>query len=190
MRSHDQPLDFDLELAKSRSNDNPVYYMQYAHARVASVMKQLAARGLSYDAARRRSPAWAARQRARGGGARRRWRRYPEIAASRPRCSARRTRWCISCASSRRRFHTWYNAAQFIVEDAATAQRALGARARRAAGHAQRARAARRQRAGEHVSHRRLTGARLQGRRARRSGAGAPARIWDWGSARACWSRS
>jgi arginyl-tRNA synthetase len=49
MRSHDQPLDFDLELAKSRSNENPVYYIQYAHARVASVMKQLAARGLAFD---------------------------------------------------------------------------------------------------------------------------------------------
>jgi arginyl-tRNA synthetase len=51
MRSHDQPLDFDLELAKSRSNENPVYYIQYAHARVASVMKQLAARELSFDRA-------------------------------------------------------------------------------------------------------------------------------------------
>jgi arginyl-tRNA synthetase len=49
MRSHDQPLDFDLELAKSRTNENPVYYIQYAHARVASVMKQLAARQLSFD---------------------------------------------------------------------------------------------------------------------------------------------
>ena len=49
MRGHEQPLDFDLELAKSHSNDNPVYYIQYAHARVASVMKQLAARGLSFD---------------------------------------------------------------------------------------------------------------------------------------------
>ena len=51
MRSHDQPLDFDLELAKSRSNENPVYYIQYAHARVASVMKQLAARELTFDRA-------------------------------------------------------------------------------------------------------------------------------------------
>jgi arginyl-tRNA synthetase len=49
MRSHEQPLDFDLELAKSHTNDNPVYYIQYAHARVASVMKQLAARGLTFD---------------------------------------------------------------------------------------------------------------------------------------------
>ena len=51
MRSHDQALDFDLELAKSRSNENPVYYVQYAHARVCSVMKELAARSYSYDAA-------------------------------------------------------------------------------------------------------------------------------------------
>ena len=51
MRSHDQALDFDLELAKSRSNENPVYYVQYAHARVCSVMKELPARGYSYDAA-------------------------------------------------------------------------------------------------------------------------------------------
>ena len=50
LRSHDQALDFDLELAKSRSNENPVYYIQYAHARVASVMKQLASKGYTYDA--------------------------------------------------------------------------------------------------------------------------------------------
>ena len=41
MRSNDQHLDFDLELAKARSNDNPVYYIQYAHARVASVRRQI-----------------------------------------------------------------------------------------------------------------------------------------------------
>jgi len=51
MRSHDQGLDFDLELAKSRSNENPVYYVQYGHARVCSVMKELEARGFEYDAA-------------------------------------------------------------------------------------------------------------------------------------------
>jgi len=51
MRSHDQALDFDLELAKSRSNENPVYYVQYAHARVSSVMKELAARSFTFDAA-------------------------------------------------------------------------------------------------------------------------------------------
>jgi arginyl-tRNA synthetase len=51
MRSNDQHLDFDLELAKARSNDNPVYYVQYAHARVASVLKQAAERGLQFDCA-------------------------------------------------------------------------------------------------------------------------------------------
>jgi arginyl-tRNA synthetase len=50
MRSHDQALDFDLELAKTRSNENPVFYVQYAHARVCSVMKELAARSYQYDA--------------------------------------------------------------------------------------------------------------------------------------------
>jgi arginyl-tRNA synthetase len=49
MRSNDQPLDFDLELAKKQSNDNPVYYVQYAHARIASVLKQAAERGMPFD---------------------------------------------------------------------------------------------------------------------------------------------
>jgi len=39
-RKSDQQLDFDLDLAKAQSNDNPVYYIQYAHARVCSVMEQ------------------------------------------------------------------------------------------------------------------------------------------------------
>jgi arginyl-tRNA synthetase len=41
MRSHDQHLDFDLDLAKSRSNENPVFYIQYAHARICSVFRNL-----------------------------------------------------------------------------------------------------------------------------------------------------
>jgi arginyl-tRNA synthetase len=49
LRGHDQALDFDLELAKSRLNDNPVFYVQMAHARVSSVMKQLGAKGHTYD---------------------------------------------------------------------------------------------------------------------------------------------
>ncbi len=51
MRSNDQHLDFDLELATARSNDNPVYYIQYAHARVASVMRQMQERGMAHDTA-------------------------------------------------------------------------------------------------------------------------------------------
>jgi arginyl-tRNA synthetase len=48
MRSNDQHLDFDLDLAKSHSNDNPVYYIQYAHARVCSLFRQLKEKGLHY----------------------------------------------------------------------------------------------------------------------------------------------
>jgi arginyl-tRNA synthetase len=51
MRSNDQHLDFDMQLATARSNDNPVYYIQYAHARVASVMRQMQERGLAHDTA-------------------------------------------------------------------------------------------------------------------------------------------
>ena len=40
LRKSDQHLDFDLELAKSQSNENPVYYVQYAHARIASVLER------------------------------------------------------------------------------------------------------------------------------------------------------
>ncbi|MFO7579710.1 MAG: arginine--tRNA ligase [Nitrosomonas halophila] len=40
LRKSDQHLDFDLDLAKSQSNDNPVYYVQYAHARICSVLAQ------------------------------------------------------------------------------------------------------------------------------------------------------
>jgi arginyl-tRNA synthetase len=48
MRKNDQHLDFDLELAKSQSKDNPVYYIQYAHARICSVMRQLIERQLDW----------------------------------------------------------------------------------------------------------------------------------------------
>jgi arginyl-tRNA synthetase len=49
MRANEQHLDFDLDLAKSASNENPVYYLQYAHARVCSVMRQLEEKGYTWD---------------------------------------------------------------------------------------------------------------------------------------------
>ncbi|HLB57734.1 MAG TPA: arginine--tRNA ligase, partial [Gammaproteobacteria bacterium] len=49
MRKGEQPIDFDLNLAKSQSNDNPVYYIQYAYARICSVFRQLEEKSLSYD---------------------------------------------------------------------------------------------------------------------------------------------
>ena len=47
MRDSKTHLDFDLELAKQRSSDNPVYYVQYAHARIASLWRVAAARGIA-----------------------------------------------------------------------------------------------------------------------------------------------
>jgi len=46
MRKADSHLDFDLELAKKQSSENPVFYVQYAHARVASIFEQAAKSGV------------------------------------------------------------------------------------------------------------------------------------------------
>ncbi|HXS30814.1 MAG TPA: DALR anticodon-binding domain-containing protein, partial [Steroidobacteraceae bacterium] len=116
MRSHDQPLDFDLELAKSRSNDNPVYYIQYAHARVASVMRQLAAKELRFelDAGLANLGLLVAPQEAAMLTA---LDRYPEMIqlAGTLRAPHTLVHYLRELANA---FHTWYNAGQFIVEDA------------------------------------------------------------------------
>ncbi len=116
MRSHDQHLDFDLELAKSRSNENPVYYIQYAHARVASVMQQLAARELQHDIA------VGLENTARLDSAHEQavltaLARYPEVVtqAALQRTPHALVHYLRELATA---FHSWYNAAVFIVEDA------------------------------------------------------------------------
>jgi arginyl-tRNA synthetase len=48
-RKSDSQLIFDIDLARAQTNDNPVYYIQYAHARVASVMRQLGERGIGWN---------------------------------------------------------------------------------------------------------------------------------------------
>jgi arginyl-tRNA synthetase len=115
MRSNDQHLDFDLELAKARSNDNPVYYIQYAHARVASVKRQLEERGIAHDAvhgsaslARLAEPQEAALIK--------RLVTYPEIVQQ---CAVQRAphtlvHYLRDLAND---FHTYYSAHQFIVDD-------------------------------------------------------------------------
>jgi arginyl-tRNA synthetase len=117
MRSHDQPLDFDLELARSRSNENPVYYIQYAHARVASVMKQLQARGLTFEPAaglaalgQLTDPHETALLQV--------LTRYPELLeqAALNRAPHALVHYLRELANA---FHTYYNAQAFIVEDAA-----------------------------------------------------------------------
>ncbi len=51
MRKCEQHLDFDLELAKSKSSENPVYYIQYAHARICSIFRQLKDKNIVYEQA-------------------------------------------------------------------------------------------------------------------------------------------
>jgi len=46
-RAYDSPLDFDLEVAKQRTNDNPVYYVQYVHARIASILRKARENGMA-----------------------------------------------------------------------------------------------------------------------------------------------
>ncbi|MFV8836320.1 arginine--tRNA ligase [Aquisalimonas sp.] len=116
MRKPEQHLDFDLELAKSQSNDNPVYYIQYAHARICSVMAQLQEKGLEHDDAngdrhltRLTEPHETELVSAIG--------RYPEVieiaaAAREPHQIAHFLRELAS------HVHTYYNAHQFLVDDA------------------------------------------------------------------------
>ncbi|HEX3950763.1 MAG TPA: arginine--tRNA ligase [Steroidobacteraceae bacterium] len=116
MRSNDQHLDFDMELAKSRSNENPVYYIQYAHARVASVMRQLKERGLTHDAAHGIASLGKLKE-AQELQLIKRISAYPELVQQ---CAALRAphslvHYLRDLAND---FHTYYSAHQFIVEDA------------------------------------------------------------------------
>jgi len=117
MRSNDQHLDFDLELAKSRSSDNPVYYVQYAHARVASVFRQLADRGLAFDreAGITALPSLTDPHEQAVMTAVTRWPEMVELAAAQ-RAPHMIVHYLRELATA---FHAWYNAQQFIVEDAA-----------------------------------------------------------------------
>jgi arginyl-tRNA synthetase len=54
-RSHETTLDLDLDLARRRSQDNPVYYVQYAHARIASILRKAVTEGSAQDVGDRRA---------------------------------------------------------------------------------------------------------------------------------------
>ena len=132
MRSNDQALDFDLEIAKKQSNDNPVYYVQYAHARIASVLKQAAERGLPFDQA-----AGIAALSSLGEPAElalmREISRWPEVVAQGAALRAPHllVNYLRELAQA---FHACYAALQFIVDEAKTrnARLALIAAARQA----------------------------------------------------------
>ncbi|MGV6817815.1 MAG: arginine--tRNA ligase [Thiotrichales bacterium] len=111
MRRHDQHLDFDLDLAKSQSNDNPVYYIQYAHARISSVLRQLKEKGLAIGEADLTQLTTSHENELITQLA-----RYPELLknaaiAMEPHQIANYLRELAT------QFHTYYNAQQFIVDD-------------------------------------------------------------------------
>jgi arginyl-tRNA synthetase len=115
MRSNDQHLDFDLELAKSRSNDNPVYYIQYAHARVASVFRQLGEKGLEYDEAAGIA-GFGQLTETHEKALMSSLSRYPEIVdlAARNRAPQNLVHYLRDLANE---LHSYYNAHMFIVEE-------------------------------------------------------------------------
>ncbi|NCA68998.1 MAG: arginine--tRNA ligase [Sphingobacteriia bacterium] len=115
MRRCEQHLDFDLDLAKSESSDNPVYYVQYAHARVCSVLRQAAEKGMPVEPStgvqsleRLTEPQESALLRTLA--------RYPEVVEA----AALRaephllTHYLRELAND---LHTYYNAHQFLVAD-------------------------------------------------------------------------
>lgn len=112
-RRSDQHLEFDLELAKSKSQDNPVYYVQYAHARIASVFRQLKDRGLRWGGGPNGLEALVE---PREIALMNRISRYPETVESA--ASAREphqiAQYLRDLAND---FHVYYNACSFLVED-------------------------------------------------------------------------
>jgi arginyl-tRNA synthetase len=115
LRSNDQHLDFDLELAKSRTAENPVYYIQYGHARICSVFRQLREKNMDWSAAagleslqRLGESHESALMKSLG--------RYPEIVAlaAANRAPQSLVHYLRELAYE---FHTYYNAHTFLVPD-------------------------------------------------------------------------
>jgi arginyl-tRNA synthetase len=113
LRKQDQSLDFDLDLAKSQSTDNPVFYVQYAHARIASVLNQWGGEESALTQAdlapltSERELALAAKLAA-----------FPELIENAARDLAPHALafWLRDLAAE---FHAWYNAERLLVEDEA-----------------------------------------------------------------------
>ena len=117
LRSNDQHLDFDLELAKSRSNENPVYYIQYAHARVRSVFRQATEKGLGWTPAEGIA-ALASLDTEHERALMATLGRFPEAVelAAANRAPQNIVHYLRELAQE---FHTWYNAETFLVDDTA-----------------------------------------------------------------------
>ncbi len=116
-RKSDSQLVFDIDLARSQSNDNPVYYIQYAHARVCSVLRQAPEKGFTVDLAEGLTHL------ARLDNEHEQillteLSKYPEVveAAATTLEPHLLAGWLRELANA---FHTYYNSHQFLVEDAA-----------------------------------------------------------------------
>ena len=117
MRKCEQHMDFDLDLAKSRSNENPVYYIQYAHARVISVMRQLQEKRLDWDRTAGNA-ALAGLHEEHELELMIKLSRYPEVleSAALGHEPHQLTHYLRELAND---FHTYYNAHTFLVDDSA-----------------------------------------------------------------------
>ena len=116
-RKPDSQLTFDIDLARSQSNDNPVYYVQYAHARVCSLLRQADEKGYAHDAAN----GDASLHRLDDAPAQdllRELSRFPEVVEAagstlEPHLVAQYLRELANA------FHGWYHASPVLVDDAA-----------------------------------------------------------------------
>ncbi|MCB1725045.1 MAG: arginine--tRNA ligase [Chromatiaceae bacterium] len=117
MRKCEQHMDFDLDLAKSQSSDNPVYYVQYAHARIHAVLRQAAEKLIDV------SPSDGMQNLDRlvethEIGLLKTLSRYPEVVESAA-CNEEPHQLTHFLRELANDFHTYYNAHQFLVDDAA-----------------------------------------------------------------------
>ena len=114
-RKPDSQLTFDIDLARSQSNDNPVYYVQYAHARVCSLLRQAGEKGYAYDAANGHASLHLLDD-APAQDLMRELSRFPEVVEAagttlEPHLVAQYLRELANA------FHGWYHASPVLVED-------------------------------------------------------------------------
>jgi arginyl-tRNA synthetase len=122
MRRSDSQLDFDLELAKRQSNDNPVYYVQYAHARVCSINRNAAEQGVDLPAPG--STDLARLTLAEELALAKHLARYPEVVVGAAHnCEPHRVVYYLQELAAQ--FHIYYNRQRVLVDDPVTTQARL-----------------------------------------------------------------
>jgi len=117
LRSSDQHLDFDLDLAKSQSNDNPVYYIQYAHARVSQIFaNKMAEKGYQHNVENGLTNLGLLTE-PQEAAVIDRLAHYPDIIAAAGRNCAPHSiaHYLRDLAAD---FHSWYNAQAFVIDEA------------------------------------------------------------------------